>query len=341
VAYAWVMRILILGGTGFVGRHIAELSLARGHALSLFHRGRSNPGIFAGAEHIVGDRDVDLSALHGRAFDVVVDTGGYEVPAVRAAARAVKHPGVHYVFISSISVYADLAQTDEAAAPLRTCPDVESAALSLESYGALKAACERALDEELDGRVQHVRAGLILGPHDYDQRFRYWLERVARGGEVLAPGDPAAPAQQIDARDLAAWVLASAEARVTGAFNATGPTMTMRWLLETIRDVVGGDARFTWVPDEVLVAHAVGPYSEMPFWLPASMGARPVEVRRAVDRGLVFRPFADTVRDTWAWLRSGWEAEASVRENRRLRVPGGMTAEREALLLEAARRSGA
>jgi 2'-hydroxyisoflavone reductase len=335
------MRILILGGTCFIGRHIAELSLAAGHELTLFHRGRSNPGILSGAEHILGDRNTDLSPLRGRTFDVVIDTGGYEVPAVRAAARAVAHPELHYVFVSSISVYADFSRTDEASAPLRTTADPESASLSLETYGALKAACERALDQELGGRVQHVRAGLILGPHDYDERFRYWLTRIAAGGEVLAPGDPGALAQQIDARDLAAWILACAEARVTGAFNATGPAMTMRVLLETIRDVVGGDARLTWVPDEILTANAVGPYSEMPFWLPASFGARPVDVGRAALRGLIFRPFADTVRDTWEWLRAGWDAEIRVRENRQLRVPGGMTAEREAQILEAARRSSA
>ena len=332
------MRILILGGTAFLGRHIAELSLARGHTLSLFHRGRSNPGILEGAEHLLGDREADLSALRGRVFDVVIDTGGYEVPAVRAAARAVAHPDVHYVFISSVSVYEDLARLNESG-PLRTHPRAETASLSLDTYGALKAACERALDEELPGRVQHVRAGLILGPHDYDERFRYWLKRIARGGDVLAPGDPEALAQHIDARDLAAWILSCAEARITGVFNATGPAMTIRALLETIREVVGGGARFTWVPDEILTAHAVGAYSEMPFWLPASLGARPVDIGRALSSGLVFRPFTETVRDTWVWLCSGWQAEASIRDNLRLRVPGGMTEEREAQILEAARRA--
>ena len=331
------MRILILGGTGFVGRHIAELCLARGHELALFHRGRSNPGILPGAEHILGDRDADVSPLRGRRFDVVIDTGGYEVPAVRAAARALAHPGLHHVFVSSISVYSDLANTDEVTGPLHTLPDPETTILSLPAYGALKVACERVLEQELPGRVLHVRAGLILGPHDYDSRFRYWLTRIAAGGEVLAPGDPEALAQAIDARDLAAWILSCAEARVAGPFNATGPAMTMQTLLETIREVVSGDARFTWVPDEILTAYAVGPYSEMPFWLPASAGARPVPIDRALARGLACRPFAETVRDTWEWLREGWDSEASVRENRRLRVQGGMSPDREALLLAAAR----
>jgi 2'-hydroxyisoflavone reductase len=333
------MKILILGGTGFVGRHIAELSLARGHALTLFHRGRSNAGVLKEAEHILGDREGDLSALRGRQFDVVIDPSGYEVRPVRAAARVVAHPGLHYVFISTISVYADLTRMDEASGPLKTRPDAEEASLSLDAYGALKAACERALDEETGGRVHHVRAGLILGPHDYDMRFRYWLTRIARGGEVLAPGDPEALAQAIDVRDLAAWVLSCAEQRLTGVYNATGAAMTMRELLETIRSEVGSDARFTWVPDEILLAHSVGPYSEMPFWLPASVGARPVPIDSALEKGLTLRPFAETVRATWEWLGTGWDAEVSVRDNRKLRVPGGMAPEREAQILEAARRA--
>jgi len=330
------MEILVLGGTGFVGRHFAELALARGHSVALFHRGRSNPGVLPEAEHVIGDRDADLARLAGRRFDVVLDSTGYEVRQVRAAARALRHPGLHYVFVSSISVYADVTRLDESG-PVRVTDDAERAPLTLDRYGALKAACESALDEELPGHALHVRAGLILGPHDYDERFRYWLLRVARGGEVLAPGDPEATAQAIDARDLGAWMLASAERRLAGRFNATGAPMPMRELLETIRAVVGGDARFTWVGDEVLVACSVSPYMEMPFWLPASAGARAVDIRKALAAGLALRPFAETARDTWSWLREGWDAEASVRDNRRMRIEGGMSPEREAEILAAAR----
>jgi 2'-hydroxyisoflavone reductase len=330
------MRVLVLGGTGFVGRHFAELALQRGHSVVLFHRGRSNPGVLGAAEHVIGDRDRDLSALGGRRFDVVADTTGYEVRQVRAAARALAHPGLHYVFVSSISVYSDLTRLDESG-PVQTTAGAEAADLTLERYGALKAACEAALDEELPGQVQHVRAGLILGPHDYDERFRFWLSRVARGGEVLAPGQPSAITQAVDVRDLTAWMLACAERRVTGTFNATGEPMTMGARLETIRDVVGGDARFTWVDDEILVARGVRPYSEMPFWLPRSLGAQAVDIRKAVAGGLVFRPFVETARDTWAWMRDGWDAEASVRAHRRLHIAAGMSAEREAEILATAR----
>lgn len=331
-----MMRILVLGGTGFVGRHLVSTCLAQGHAVTLFHRGRSNPTVFPEAEHIRGDRNESFEPLHGRTFDVVFDTGGYEVPQVRSAARALRHPGMLYVFVSTISVYADVSRAVEGG-PLKHWDEAETGKLSLEHYGALKAACERALDEEMDGRVFHVRAGLIIGPHDYDERFRYWLERIAKGGDVLAPGDPSALTQAIDVRDLGAWMLKCAEERRTGPCNATGAAMTMRERLETIRDELGSDARFQWAPDELLAAHEVGPYSEMPFWLPASLGARPVDIQRALDAGLAFRPFSETVRDTWSWLRDGWDAEVSVRENRMIRVPGGMAPEREAKILDALR----
>ncbi len=332
------MRVLIVGGTAFVGRQVTEAFLAGGHQVTLFHRGLSDPDAFPQVEHVLGDRNRDTGKLAGSRFDAVVDTSGYEVPAVRASVDAVSHPGVHYIYVSSVSVYADLTRMDEDA-PLRTTEDPATAQLTTENYGALKAACERVVLEALPGRAQIVRAGLIIGPHDYDERFPWWLRRVARGGEVLAPGDPDALVQFIDVRDLASWIVRSAEQRVAGTFNATGPgePLAMRSLLETIRDLVGGDARFTWVPDELLVADKVAPYSEMPFWLPASLGHRPVDISRALRQGLTHRPVADTVRDTWTWLATGWQAAERTRAHRRLRIPAGLTPEREAALLAAAR----
>lgn len=332
------MRILVLGGTAFVGRHVTEAFLARGHQVTLFHRGRTDPAVFPEVEHVLGDRDRDVGMLAGRRFDVVVDTCGYEVPAVRASVQALADPAVHYIYVSSVSVYADLSRMDEEA-PLREIADPDSARLAPESYGALKAACERVVMEGFPGRALVVRAGLILGPHDYDERFPWWLRRIARGGEVLAPGDPAAAVQFIDVRDLAGWIALAAERRTAGTFNATGPgePLTMRSLLETMREVVGGDAGFTWVPDEVLVAEKVGAYSEMPFWLPASFGHQRVDVSRAVSAGLTHRPVADTVRDTWSWLPTGAEATARKRAQRKLTIPAGMSPEREAQILAAAR----
>src|SRR5579883_2830477 len=316
------MRLLLFGGTRFLGRAIAEAALARGHELTLFHRGLSNPGLWPQATHVRGDRKdgAALRQLEGRAFDAVIDTSGFEVFAVRAAARAVRD-AARYVFVSSISVYAEPLRMEEDA-PLHAPPaDAETATLRLDNYGALKAACERALEEELPGRVLSVRAGKIDGPHDVDARFPWWLRRVARGGEVLAPGDPEAVVQEIDVRDLAAWIVGVAESGATGVMNATGEPMTMRAFLDAIRDVLapgGGDARFTWVPDEILVAEGTRAYSEMPYWLPKSAGARPVPIDRAMRAGLRFRPFAHTVRDTWEWLQRSWDDEAPVRALRAL-----------------------
>lgn len=331
------MRVLLLGGTAFVGRHATAAFLARGHQVTLFHRGLTGPDLFPEAEHLIGDRERDTGRLAGTRFDVVVDTCGYEVAAVRASVEAVAHPGVHYIYVSSASVYADLSRMDESGPLLRT-DDPETARLSLDTYGALKAACERVVSEGFPGRAQVVRAGLIVGPHDYDLRFRWWLDRIARGGEVLAPGDPAALVQLIDVRDLGGWIVRSAEERLAGTFNATGPAepLTMAALLDTIRAVVGGDARFTWVDDELLLAGKVAAYSEMPFWLPASLGHRPMDIRRALAAGLTHRPLADTVRDTWAWLTAGETTTERARANRKLLVKAGLAPEREAELLAAA-----
>jgi 2'-hydroxyisoflavone reductase len=286
---------------------------------------------------VLGDRSASgLDLLRRRSWDVVLDTSGYEVGPVRASARLARDAGARYVFVSTMSVYAALDRRTEGDA-VQVQEGIEEAELSLERYGALKAACERALEEELPGRVLHVRAGLILGPHDYDLRFPWWLRRVARGGDVLAPGDPEATVQAIDARDLASWMVAAAERHLAGAFNAVGPDepLSMGTLLETLRDVTGSDARFVWAPDEVLREHEVKPYSQMPFWLPRSLGAVPVATDRARAAGLRCRPFVDTARDTWAWLSTGWDDEAAVRENRRMRVPAGISDERERKILVA------
>jgi len=278
----------------------------------------------------MGDRETDLGLLSNRSFDAVIDTSAFEVFTVRKAARAVGR--VPYVFVSSISVYANPAHMAEGDA-LRAVDDAENATLVLERYGGLKAACERALEEENPGRVLSVRAGKIDGPHDVDERFRYWLARIAKGGEVLAPGDPGAIVQDIDVRDLAAWIVTCAENGTTGVMNATGEPMTMRAMLETMRDVLGSDARFTWVPDEILVGEGVLPYTELPYWLPKSANASPVPIDRAKHAGLALRPFAETVRDTWEWMRTSWDAEAHVREHRRLKIPAGISEERERQLL--------
>jgi len=296
------MKLLILGGTVFLGRHLVEAALAAGHEVTLFNRGRHDAGQELQVERLRGDRDGNLRALHGRTWDAVVDTCGY-VPRLVAASTALLSGAVgRYVFVSTISVYPDLSLPDlDEGSPVATMPDPSIEDSSPEHYGPLKALCERAASTAMPGRVLIVRPGLIVGPHDPTDRFTYWPRRVAEGGEVLAPGRPAALRQFIDVRDLAAWVVQVVEAGATGTFNATGPeaALSMLQLLEACRTVSGSDARFTWIPDDVLLESHVGPWVELPLWIPQD--DMTVNCARAMGAGLRCRPLAETIRDTLRW----------------------------------------
>lgn len=297
------MRLLLVGGPRFLGRAIADAALARDHELTFFNRGQTNPELyrqlFPGVERIVGDRKTDLAALAGRTWDAVVDTCGYLPHDVLASARALAGSG-RYCFVSSISVYADFSQPmdeESAVAELGDLPDDE---VTNESYGALKTLCEEAVRREVGDRALVVRPGLIVGPHDPTGRFTYWPHRVARGGEVLAPGLAERRTQFIDVRDLAEWMVALCERGVSGTFNATNEGVTWEELLETCRAVTGANARVTWVSDDFLVEHEVGQWMELPLWLaePEMAAANDAIVRRAVAAGLRFRPLTETVRAT-------------------------------------------
>jgi 2'-hydroxyisoflavone reductase len=288
------VKLLVLGGTQFVGRAVAEAALECGHELTLFNRGRTNPGLFPGAEHLRGDRNGDLAALEGRSVDAVIDTSGYVPEAVSASAEALRD--AHYVFVSTISVYTDFSRGPDEESPVHT---------SGSGYGELKAACERELPE---GSLI-VRPGLIVGRHDPTYRFTYWVDRIAAGGDVLAPEPRDCPVQFIDVRDLAEWLVRSAERKLGGVFNAVGPggPLTLEELLETCRRVTGGDARFHWVPAEVLEERGIENWSMLPLWVsdPQYAGLQRVDVSRARASGLTFRPVEETVRDTLDWIRSG------------------------------------
>ncbi len=217
------MRLLILGGTKFLGRAAAEAALARGHELTLFTRGQTNAELFPEAEHLHGDRTQDLSALEGKRWDVVIDTSGYVPHVVRASAELLSPATEHYAFVSSISVYPDFSRPvheESAVAELGDQP-ADELLPDYSNYGPLKALCEREATEAFAGRSLAVRAGLIVGPHDPTGRYTYWPHRAARGGEILAPGPPERPAQFVDVRDLAEWIVHASEERLTGAFNAT------------------------------------------------------------------------------------------------------------------------
>jgi 2'-hydroxyisoflavone reductase len=254
-----------------------------------------------------GDRDGDLEALRGRTWDGVVDTSGYVPRVVRQSAELLRDAVRQYVFVSSISVYADFSGPVDESSPVAELEDPDTEEI-LPNYGALKAACERAVEELYDNRSARVRAGLLVGPHDATDRFTYWPRRIAAGGDVLAPGSPDAPTQFIDARDLAAWLVRLALHGPGGTFNATGPSdrLTLRELFERSREALGSDANFVWVDDDIVLAADIQPWTELPLWLPGIeyAGMARADISRALAAGLTFRPLAETVRDTYEWDRS-------------------------------------
>ncbi len=332
------MRILVLGGTVFLGRHVVEAALAGGHEVTLFNRGRHNPHLFPEVEKLRGDRDGGLSPLEGRRWDSVVDTSGYVPRIVGASADLLADACEHYTFISSVSVYAEPIRpgTGETA-PVMTLAD-ESEDVE-RNYGALKALCEEAVEKVFPGRALNVRAGLIVGPYDPTNRFTYWVARLARGGDVLAPGPRDQPVQLVDARDLAEWVVGAAERRSTGVFNATGPAspLTMEAMLVEVRAALGSDARLVWVDERFLVQAGVEPWSELPLWLAPKThaevaGLLSMDVSKAISAGLRFRAPAETVQDTLAWARSD---APTAKEYGVVIGKAGLAPKREAELLAA------
>lgn len=325
------MKILILGGTQFVGRHLADAALARGHELTLFNRGTKSAGLFPNAEHLTGDRDGEgLEILRGRTWDAVLDTCGYLPRIVKQSAALLAETVFRYLFISTISVYAEFrTPNQDETAPLGVLADSSTEEQTGETYGPLKVLCEQAVEGAFPGRALIIRPGFIVGPYDPTDRFTYWVRRVAAGGDVLAPGTPGQPLQVIDARDLADWTLSLVEREETGVYNATGPdyALTLGEVLETTQKVSGSDARLTWVPDAFLKANNAESFSLLPFYLlksPDTDGLMAASIEKAVGQGLAFRPLAETVADTLAWDKS---RPADVP----LKV--GMTRERERELL--------
>jgi 2'-hydroxyisoflavone reductase len=305
------MRLLIIGGTRFLGRALVHSAQERGHELTLFNRGKSSPGLFPEIEQITGERMSDLDRLQGRKWDAVIDTCGYEPAAVRLSAIGLADAVERYIFISSVSVYADLSQpgVDETAATARL-PEGADEQFNIEHYGALKALCEQAAENAMPGRVLNIRPGLIVGEYDPTDRFTYWPWRAAQGGDILAPGRPAHPIQFIDVRDLADWTVKMIERKETGIYNATGPlpAVTLGDLLETSIRVSQSNARLHWISEAFLLENGVQPWSELPLWIPEndpeSGGMEQVNVQKAVQSGLSFRSLEDTVQSTLVWANS-------------------------------------
>ncbi|MCV2357416.1 NAD-dependent epimerase/dehydratase family protein [Paucibacter sp. TC2R-5] len=313
------MKILILGGTQFLGRHMAALALAAGHEVTLFNRGNHGHDLFPAAEQIRGDRLLDLSALRGRRWDAVFDASCYLPSAARRSAELLADAVEHYCLISSISVFpqinADTVETSSLAqlsAEQLAAAEAQATGLGSQSgggygaaYGGLKALCERELSRVMGSRALIVRPGFIIGPYDYSPRLRYWLERMSEGGRVLAPGRPGRPVRLIDARDIAAWCLALAQARTGGIFNATGPDgQTMGDLLLACRAATGLKSELVWCSEAELEAAGAVPFQDLPYWLldadNAMMEARSVA---AVAAGLCLRPLLNSLLDTADCLR--------------------------------------
>ncbi len=328
------LSILVMGGTGFIGPPAVRALRDAGHQLTLFNRGKTNPGLFTDLELIKGDRlTEDIQQLRGQRWDVVVDTAAYVPRAVNTLmAQLDKDRLEQYVIVSTLSVYANFGTPgiDESAAK-ETLADPESEDVN-QYYGALKFACEEAARAAIPGKVLTVRPGMIVGPGDRTDRFTYWPVRVARGGRVLAPGAPADSIQTIDCRDLAAFISRCVGNRTLGEFNATSDAgVTFGDVLSACRRVANPDAEIVWVPHDFLMEQGVNEWVDLPFWVHPEGelgGAWTVNTQRATAAGLRHRPIGDTVADLYAW----WLEQP---EERRARLRAGMSAEREAEVLAA------
>ena len=297
------MRVLILGGTQFLGRHIADACLEAGHELTLFNRGQTDSQAFRDvAELVVGDRDGGLEALRGRSFDVCIDPSGYVPRLVRDSCEILADVVRHYTFVSSISVYPTFTKGQDESAPLAELEDPTTEVVDGETYGGLKVLCEAAAEETLPGRVLHVRSGLIVGSHDPTDRFSFWPVRIAAGGEFAAPVGPDVPVQVIDARDQADWIVQCATDNTTGVFNVTGRETTLGAVFDAALEVTGADATPVWLPADFLAAHEVQAWTEMPLYIPrAAAGMMQVDTSKAEAVGLTTRPLTDTIADLLAW----------------------------------------
>lgn len=320
------MNILLIGGPKFVGRALIDSALAAGHQVTTFNRGKTNADLYPEVEKLHGDRDGQLDALKGRTWDAVIDTSGYLPRIVRQSAEVLADSVERYVFISTISVYPEIAGATEDSA--LTVLEDETTEDIPKAYGGLKVLCERAvLDVFGSDRALIVRPGLIVGPYDPTDRFTYWVMRAAQGGEMIAPESPDYRVQVIDVRDLAEWTVRKTAEGTSGVFNATGPEKPVPFgeLIDTAKRISGSDAQPVWVSAEFLAEHEVAPWSHMPLWIPGEAWGT-VNIDRALAAGLTFRSLADTVRDTLDWVR---------REPRPLPLQAGLTPEREAELLAA------
>ena len=331
------LRILILGGTGFIGPSEVRYALNRGHKVTTFNRGKSHPNeLPPEVEQLIGDRNGQLDALKNRQWDVAIDDPTTLPAWVRGAAQILKGNVDRYVFISTISVYTDTSKGVDESAPVAKYEGPDAFKETLEAvkasgyktYGPLKASSEKEVEKWFPEQALIIRPGLIVGPRDPTDRFTYWPVRIAHSGEVLAPGTPNDPVQFIDARDLAEWTIRMAENRETGVYNATGPAkpLTIGGMLEGMKSALNSNATFTWTPADFLKQQKVEAWSDMPVWAGDELGLARTDISRALSKGLTFRPLAETARDTLAWFKS-------LPQDRQSKMLAGLTPERETEVL--------
>ncbi len=329
------LNILVLGGTGFLGPHTVRAALAQGHNVTLFNRGRTNPNLFKELETIKGDRNTDdIKKLAGKKFDAVIDTSAYYPRSVNMAMEVLKDNIDQYLFVSTISVYANWGKKgmDESTA-VGTIDDPKTEEVTGTSYGPLKALCEQAAEKHMPGKVSVIRPGLIVGPGDKTDRFTYWPARVAKGGDVLAPGDGSDFIQYIDVRDLGEWMVYCLDHKVTGIYNAqsNGGDIKMKQLLDSCVKNINPKANLVWVPTPFLQEHEVAPWQEMPVWIPAEgdyAGAGTMSSKKAYSNGLKERSIDVVVKDCFDWFKT-------LPKERQAKLRAGISAEKETKVLAA------
>jgi 2'-hydroxyisoflavone reductase len=311
------MKILVIGGTNFVGRHIVEAAVRNKHEVTMFNRGQQNKENIQGVERLFGDRDGNLDVLTGRKWDAVIDSCGFFPRAVRQSAELLKDSVDTYVFISTISVYSDFTKENmDESSPLFSAEQELPEEKTPENYGPLKVQCENAVKEVFPERNIIIRPGFIVGPFDYSDRFTYWVERIARGGDVLVPGQFNTPLQLIDGRDMADWIIRLLEQKVTGTFNATCPQHSYNFgeMLNEAMACVNSNSNLHWVEDAQLDGK-VQPFLELPFWVPRawnSPGYFSINTDKAIQRGLTVRPLRQTIMDILEWTRKRGQEKREV-----------------------------
>jgi 2'-hydroxyisoflavone reductase len=329
------MRVLILGGTGFIGPHFVHAFTHHRHQVTLFNRGKRDPEAREGIEQLLGDRNGDLKSLEGRDWDVVIDNSGYTPRQVRATAELLKGHVGQYIFISSVAVYADFKTRGlHEDSPLARLADPATNDVTGETYGGLKVLCEEVVSEHFGRRATLIRPSYICGPGDHTDRFTYWPFRVSQGGEMLAPGKPGDPFQYIDVSDLSDFVRRCAENTIGGAFNLCNAPgeVTIGSLLETSKKITGADTKFVWASkefleqNEIIGEKAKGNY--MPIWQPGDgedAGILLVKNQKAVKKGLQCRSLENTIKATLDWQKTRPEDKQKLR--------AGLTVEMEKELL--------